>query len=198
MCIYMYMLQLKNDCSIRVVPISILGAVQIVPLSHTEFLVWFFDGPSVFLLVLTYRTDTCACVYRPLENSITRSYSENYYTPDMVCSVIHFFCFCVNMCVQYERKSPSVLTPLQCYTVCVFTESLFPNTCPCFDMPPLSLPPSISSPPAVCDDHVFKDDKLFYRFRKDDGTFEEAPDTAILAKGQRIYGRHVACIIHTF
>lgn len=44
--------------------------------------------------------------------------------------------------------------------------------------------------PTVCDDHVFKDDKLFYRFRKDDGTFEEPPDTAILAKGQRIYGRY--------
>ena len=42
----------------------------------------------------------------------------------------------------------------------------------------------------VCDDHVFKDDKLFYRFRKDDGTFEEPPDAAILAKGQRIYGRY--------
>ena len=41
---------------------SILGAVQMVPLSHTEFLVWFFDGPSMFLLVLTYRTDTCVCV----------------------------------------------------------------------------------------------------------------------------------------
>lgn len=46
--------------------------------------------------------------------------------------------------------------------------------------------------PTVCDDHVFKDDKLFYRFRKDDGTFEEPPDTAILAKGQRIYGRYSA------
>jgi hypothetical protein len=41
----------------------------------------------------------------------------------------------------------------------------------------------------VCDDHVFKDDKLFYRFRKDDGTFEEPPNSAILARGQRIYGR---------
>lgn len=46
----------------------------------------------------------------------------------------------------------------------------------------------------VCDDHVFKDDKLFYRFRKDDGTFEEPPDTAILAKGQRIYGRYIVHI----
>ena len=48
----------------------------------------------------------------------------------------------------------------------------------------------IHLPTLVCDDHVFKDDKLFYRFRKDDGTFEEPPDAAILAKGQRIYGRY--------
>lgn len=41
----------------------------------------------------------------------------------------------------------------------------------------------------VCDDHSFKNEKLFYRFRKDDGTYEEPPDTAILAKGQRIYSR---------
>ena len=43
----------------------------------------------------------------------------------------------------------------------------------------------------VCDDHSFKNEKLFYRFRKDDGTYEEPPDTAILAKGQRIYSRYV-------
>ena len=41
----------------------------------------------------------------------------------------------------------------------------------------------------VCDDHYFKDDKLFYRFRKDDGTYQEPADAAILARGQRIYGR---------
>lgn len=55
--------------------------------------------------------------------------------------------------------------------------------------PPLYLSPSLNIHLTVCDDHVFKDDKLFYRFRKDDGTFEEPPDAAILAKGQRIYGR---------
>ena len=42
---------------------------------------------------------------------------------------------------------------------------------------------------AVCDDHFFKDDKLFYRFRKDDGTYTEPADAAILAKGQRLYSR---------
>lgn len=41
----------------------------------------------------------------------------------------------------------------------------------------------------VCDDHDFKDEKLFYRFRKDDGSYEEPPDTLLLAKGQRIYSR---------
>lgn len=42
---------------------------------------------------------------------------------------------------------------------------------------------------AVCDDHLYKDEYLFYRFRKDDGTYKEPPDTAILAKGQRLYTR---------
>jgi hypothetical protein len=41
----------------------------------------------------------------------------------------------------------------------------------------------------VCDDHEFKDEKLFYRFRKDDNTYEEPPDALIVAKGQRIYSR---------
>lgn len=47
---------------------------------------------------------------------------------------------------------------------------------------------------AVCDDHDFKDDKLFYRFRKDDNTYEEPPDTLLLAKGQRIYSRLVTIV----
>ena len=42
---------------------------------------------------------------------------------------------------------------------------------------------------AVCDDHDFKDEKLFFRFRRDDNTYEDLPDTAALAKGQRIYSR---------
>ena len=41
----------------------------------------------------------------------------------------------------------------------------------------------------VCDDHLFKDEKLFFRFRKDDGTYEEPADSAIVAKGQRIYSK---------
>ncbi|XP_019854510.1 PREDICTED: DEP domain-containing mTOR-interacting protein-like [Amphimedon queenslandica] len=41
----------------------------------------------------------------------------------------------------------------------------------------------------VCDDHDFKDEKLFYRFRRDDNTYEEPPDAMIVAKGQRIYSR---------
>lgn len=41
----------------------------------------------------------------------------------------------------------------------------------------------------VCDDHTYKDEFLFYRFRRDDGTYEEPADTAILAKGQRLYTR---------
>lgn len=41
----------------------------------------------------------------------------------------------------------------------------------------------------VCDDHEFKDEKLFFRFRRDDNTYEEPPDAMIVAKGQRIYSR---------
>ena len=48
----------------------------------------------------------------------------------------------------------------------------------------------VLSPP-VCDDHDFSDEKLFYRFRRDDGTYEEPVDSAIVAKGQRLYGRSV-------
>ncbi len=55
---------------------------------------------------------------------------------------------------------------------------------------------------AVCDDHTYKDEKLFYRFRKDDGSYKEPADSAILAKGQRLYSRSVAqsvwsCMWHT-
>ena len=42
---------------------------------------------------------------------------------------------------------------------------------------------------AVVDDHCFKDEKLFYRFRRDDGTYQGPPDPPIVAKGQRIYSR---------
>ena len=51
----------------------------------------------------------------------------------------------------------------------------------------------------VCDDHLFKDERLFFRFRKDDGTYEEPPDSAILAKGQRMYSKwattSVTCLL---
>ena len=39
----------------------------------------------------------------------------------------------------------------------------------------------------VCDDHIFKDDVLFYRFRIDDGTYEKDVDTKMFYKGQQIY-----------
>ena len=41
----------------------------------------------------------------------------------------------------------------------------------------------------VCDDHFFKDERLFYRFRRDDGTYQEPANASILAKGQRLYSR---------
>lgn len=44
---------------------------------------------------------------------------------------------------------------------------------------------------AVCDDHLFKDEKLFFRFRKDDGTYQEPADSPVIAKGQRIYSKWV-------
>ena len=53
---------------------------------------------------------------------------------------------------------------------------------------PLSLSLSFSFS-LVCDDHLYKDEKLFYRFRKDDGSYVEPSDSAILAKGQRLYSR---------
>lgn len=40
----------------------------------------------------------------------------------------------------------------------------------------------------VCDEHKeFKDMKLFYRFRKDDGTFPLDSEARVLMRGQRIY-----------
>lgn len=41
---------------------------------------------------------------------------------------------------------------------------------------------------AVCDEHKeFKDMKLFYRFRKDDGTFPLDSEAKVFMRGQRIY-----------
>lgn len=40
----------------------------------------------------------------------------------------------------------------------------------------------------VCDEHrEFKDMKLFYRFRKDDGTFPLDSEAKVFMRGQRIY-----------
>ncbi|XP_063402394.1 DEP domain-containing mTOR-interacting protein-like [Mytilus trossulus] len=39
----------------------------------------------------------------------------------------------------------------------------------------------------VCDDHLFKDDMLFYRFRIDDGTHKMDMDLKMFHKGQQIY-----------
>ena len=52
-------------------------------------------------------------------------------------------------------------------------------------------PSSYVLPSSVCDDHDFKDDFLFYRFRKDDGTYPEESDAIAFARGQRLYSRYV-------
>ena len=44
----------------------------------------------------------------------------------------------------------------------------------------------------VCDEHEFKDEYLFFRFRQDDGTYPQEPDALAFARGQRIYSRQVA------
>jgi hypothetical protein len=41
----------------------------------------------------------------------------------------------------------------------------------------------------VCDEHEFKDEYLFFRFRQDDGTYPQEPDALAFARGQRIYSR---------
>lgn len=44
---------------------------------------------------------------------------------------------------------------------------------------------------AVCDEHrEFKDLKLFYRFRKDDGTFPLDNEAKVFMRGQRIYEKY--------
>lgn len=43
----------------------------------------------------------------------------------------------------------------------------------------------------VCDEHrEFKDMKLFYRFRKDDGTFPLDSEAKVFMRGQRIYEKY--------
>lgn len=51
---------------------------------------------------------------------------------------------------------------------------------------------------SVCDEHKeFKDLKLFYRFRKDDGTFPLDNEVKAFMRGQRIYEKYVAYNIHS-
>lgn len=46
---------------------------------------------------------------------------------------------------------------------------------------------------SVCDEHKeFKDVKLFYRFRKDDGTFPLDNEVKVFMRGQRLYEKYVA------
>lgn len=43
----------------------------------------------------------------------------------------------------------------------------------------------------MCDEHRdFKDMKLFYRFRKDDGTFPLDNEAKVFMRGQRIYEKY--------
>ena len=39
----------------------------------------------------------------------------------------------------------------------------------------------------VCDDHAFKDELLFYRFRRDDGSIESQKDLLLFYKVLDIY-----------
>lgn len=44
----------------------------------------------------------------------------------------------------------------------------------------------------MCDEHKeFKDVKLFYRFRKDDGTFPLDNEVKVFMRGQRLYEKYV-------
>lgn len=47
--------------------------------------------------------------------------------------------------------------------------------------------------PAVCDEHLdYKDAKLLYRFRKDDGTFPLSKDVKVFLRGQSLYEKYVS------
>ena len=41
----------------------------------------------------------------------------------------------------------------------------------------------------VCDDHDIKDEVLFYRFRRDDGTYKDIKDLALFYKAREVYER---------
>lgn len=56
--------------------------------------------------------------------------------------------------------------------------------------------PGVTSLPcvlAVCDEHSdYKDAKLLYRFRKDDGTFPLSKDVKVFMRGQSLYEKYVS------
>jgi len=39
----------------------------------------------------------------------------------------------------------------------------------------------------VCDDHIFKDEMLFYRFRRDDETYKEDKDLTMFYTAYELY-----------
>lgn len=56
---------------------------------------------------------------------------------------------------------------------------------------PTNLRPLLARVFLVCDEHrEFKDLKLFYRFRKDDGTFPLDSEAKVFMRGQRIYEKY--------
>lgn len=67
----------------------------------------------------------------------------------------------------------------------------FPVLCTCgvlADNSPTNFKPLLTRVFPVCDEHrEFRDMKLFYRFRKDDGTFPLDSEAKVFMRGQRIY-----------
>lgn len=56
---------------------------------------------------------------------------------------------------------------------------------------PTNFKPLLARVFPVCDEHrEFKDMKLFYRFRKDDGTFPLDSEAKVFMRGQRIYEKY--------
>lgn len=50
---------------------------------------------------------------------------------------------------------------------------------------------------SVCDEHFdYKDAKLLYRFRKDDGTFPLNKDVKVFLRGQSLYETYVRPFVH--
>ena len=93
----------------------------------------------------------------------------------------------VVMMFWWADQCPRVQCVVACEVFCCIPQPLCQSFVAIFTL--LILRTRSFSP--VCDDHDFSDEKLFYRFRRDDGTYEEPVDSAIVAKGQRLYGRSV-------